>query len=276
MEGSGLASDDDVDDLLGHVVGQDQVQAGDDHEADDHAGRLGDLPAVGPLYALELGPARAQEAEEADDAAMRRRAGRGLGAARRRRAAQRLALELGVLGLVGRGAALAARLVLVDLVLELGEALVGQVLRAGALVDGRVGDAAVTLDVGLSACAADERGLELVDLPREVVELTGRVGPAGLARRGRARLGAPGLALLGSLSITRHGAAPLAGLPVARVATAPAAVLAQRDAIGVVALGLVGLIVAPLAVLTGESHSDAHVSAGHLAAPWWQRCSRPT
>src|SRR4051794_11536519 len=216
MEGSGLASDDDVDDLLGHVVGQAQVQAGDDHEADDHAGRLGDLPAVGPLYALELGPARAQEAEEAADAAMRRRAGRGLGAARRRRAAQRLALELGVLGLVGRGAALAARLVLVDLVLELGEVLVGQVLRAGALVDGRVGDAAVTLDVGLSACAADERGLELVDLPREVVELTGRVGPAGLARRGRRPLGGPGRRRVLAPSRPPPGAGPPPGRPPGR------------------------------------------------------------
>src|SRR3954469_13414308 len=59
----------------------------------------------------------------------------------------------------------------------------------------------------------------------------------------------------------------LARLPVARVRAAPLAVLAQRDAIRVVALALVRLVVAPLAVLAGEGHSDAHVSAGHVAAP---------
>src|SRR3954449_1833415 len=44
---------------------------------------------------------------------------------------------------------------------------------------------------------------------------------------------------------------------------APLAVLAQRDAIRVVALGLVGLIVPALALLAGEGHSDPDVSAGH-------------
>jgi hypothetical protein len=48
--------DDDVDDLLGDPVGETEVQAGDDDEADDHAGGLGDLTAVGPLHALQLGP----------------------------------------------------------------------------------------------------------------------------------------------------------------------------------------------------------------------------
>src|SRR5919108_5905215 len=55
----------------------------------------------------------------------------------------------------------------------------------------------------------------------------------------------------------------LAGLPVARMRPAPLAVLAQRDAVRVVALALVRLVVAPLALLAGEGHSDAHVSAGH-------------
>src|ERR1700749_49203 len=55
----------------------------------------------------------------------------------------------------------------------------------------------------------------------------------------------------------------LAGLAVARMPPAPLAVLAQRDALGVVALGLVGLIVAPLALLAREGDADAHVSGGH-------------
>jgi hypothetical protein len=48
---------------------------------------------------------------------------------------------------------------------------------------------------------------------------------------------------------------------------APLAELPQRDAIGRVALALIGLIVAPLALLAGEGHSNAHVSAGHGQAP---------
>jgi hypothetical protein len=52
---------------------------------------------------------------------------------------------------------------------------------------------------------------------------------------------------------------------MARVPAAPAAVLAQADAIGVVALALIRLVVAPLAVLAGEGDSDANVSAGHVA-----------
>src|SRR3954469_17164266 len=45
---------------------------------------------------------------------------------------------------------------------------------------------------------------------------------------------------------------------------APPAVLAQGDAIGVVALGLVRLVVPPLALLAGEGHGDSDVSAGHV------------
>src|SRR5919112_4870508 len=50
------------------------------------------------------------------------------------------------------------------------------------------------------------------------------------------------------------------------MATAPLAVLAQRDAVRVVALGLVGLVVPALALLTREGDGDPDVSAGHLTA----------
>jgi hypothetical protein len=56
---------DGVDDLLGHPVGDAQVRARDDHETDHHARRLEDLAAVGPLDALQLGPAGRQELDEA-------------------------------------------------------------------------------------------------------------------------------------------------------------------------------------------------------------------
>jgi hypothetical protein len=65
--GSGLLffSDDGVDDLLCDPVGDTQVETGDDDEAHDHGGGLRDLTTIGPLYALQLGPRRAQEADEA-------------------------------------------------------------------------------------------------------------------------------------------------------------------------------------------------------------------
>jgi hypothetical protein len=70
-----------------------------------------------------------------------------------------------------------------------------------------------------------------------VLELTGQVRARGLRARGPALLRSARLALLGSLSITGHvTSSALAGLPVACVLTAPLAVLAQRDAIRIVAL----------------------------------------
>src|SRR3954453_22683360 len=58
-------------------------------------------------------------------------------------------------------------------------------------------------------------------------------------------------------------AAPLAGLAMARMPPAPLAVLAQGDAVRVVALGLLGLVVPALALLAGEGSGDPDVSAGH-------------
>src|SRR5687768_7960271 len=72
--------------------------------------------------------------------------------------------------------------------------------------------------------------------------------------------------LLRALSIAGHGEPPLSGFPVAGVPPAPLAVLAQRDAIGVVALGLIGLIVPALALLAREGDGDPDVSTGHVAA----------
>jgi hypothetical protein len=57
------------------------------------------------------------------------------------------------------------------------------------------------------------------------------------------------------------------------VAATPAAVLAQTDSVGAVALALVGLIVAMLALLAGEGDSYSNVSAGHIENPcvgWWK------
>jgi hypothetical protein len=49
------------------------------------------------------------------------------------------------------------------------------------------------------------------------------------------------------------------------VLPAEAAVLAQRDSIWIVALALVGLVVAALALLAREGYSDSNISAGHAS-----------
>ena len=167
---------------------------------------------------------------------------------------------------------------LVDLVLHLVEVLVRELLRVAARPgrpsSGSSASASASCDVGVgvggdAARAGDERRVDLLDLARGVLERLRHVLVHGLTRRGaeavlgpRARLRC--LARCRSRATTRL---PLAGLAVARVPPAPLAVLPQRDAVGVVALGLVGLVVPPLAVLAGEGDCDPDVSAGHGAAP---------
>src|SRR3954471_10629386 len=211
----GLSLEDEVDDSLRDRVGESQVGTGDGDEAEDDGRGLGNLTAVGPLDALQLGPGGPQEVGDPVAARTRARGGaRRLGARRRsrggRRGADRLALELGL------------------------------------------------VDVGrLAVSTRDDRGLEHV-LLAEVVELARDVLPMDLI----VRLPFPGLAVACALSVAGHGLG-LPGLPVAGVTAAPLAVLAQRDPLGIVALGLVGLVVAALALLAGEGDTDAHVSTGH-------------
>ena len=57
---------------------------------------------------------------------------------------------------------------------------------------------------------------------------------------------------------------------MAGVRATPAAVLAHCHPIGIVALALVGLVVAPFALLASERDGDSNVSAGHCEIPaWW-------
>jgi hypothetical protein len=85
-------------------------------------------------------------------------------------------------------------------------------------------------------------------------------------------------ALLRASAIAGHVASlALASLPVGRVRLAPAAVLAQLNPLGVVALALVRLVIPSLAVLARERDCDPNVSAGH----WRSKvdvgnCQRPT
>ena len=72
-----------------------------------------------------------------------------------------------------------------------------------------------------------------------------------------------------------------AGLLVRGVPAAPVAVLAQLEPVGSVAARLVALVVASLALLAGERHSDSDFSAGHwlvvvpLFGPGGRRLSVP-
>src|SRR5688572_31453694 len=65
------------------------------------------------------------------------------------------------------------------------------------------------------------------------------------------------------MSCARRAWLRSASLLVGSVAAAPAAVLAQLDAIRIVPLGLLRLIVAPLALLTLQGDGDSNVSASH-------------
>src|ERR1700685_1398863 len=138
---------------------------------------------------------------------------------------------------------------------------------------------------GDSTGTTHERGVELVDVDRRMVERLRHIGADGTAtvrrvsglglasglpsRRGRgAPTPATGAALLCAFTITGHNSAPaLASLPMAGVLTAPATVLAQPDPIRVVALALIRLVVARLALLACEGDRDSNVSAGHVRNP---------
>src|SRR4051794_16854512 len=68
----------------------------------------------------------------------------------------------------------------------------------------------------------------------------------------------------------------LARLAMPGMTPAPLAVLAQGDAIRVIALGLLCLVVPALALLACEGHSDPDVSAGHdgvLRESWVRECA---
>ena len=138
-----------------------------------------DLSTIRPLYALQLGPRRAQEADEARGAPPGGRAGR-------RRGDHLTALDGG-----GGDGLLLELLVEVLVVLDLAEGLapgLGILLLAEGLA-------------GIVRPRPDERGLELVDLA-EVAQLARHVvGPAGSARSaGRGRDGAgPGFWALRAL-----------------------------------------------------------------------------
>jgi hypothetical protein len=56
--------EDELDELGGDEVGHAKEYTGDDHEPDHDPGRLHHLPAVRPLYPLQLTPASPEELDQ--------------------------------------------------------------------------------------------------------------------------------------------------------------------------------------------------------------------
>jgi len=242
------ASEDEIYDLLGRPVGNAEIYPGDGHKADDDGRGLCDMTPVGPLYSLQLSPAGPKEGKRTPVDRLR-------GLVSDRRLLGGRAIAEGVLGGL-RTASAAPPASSPARWHELSRRRLERaiaVLRLSFLLDWD------------SASAADERSVELVDVPC-VGQGARDIGSHRAVRgwRRRALTYGPLPALPCALAITGHSSAPaLASLPVAGVPTAPATVLAQAHPIGVVALGLVCLIVAMLALLAGEGDSDPNVSASH-------------
>ncbi len=232
--------EDEVDDLLGYPVGATEIQTGDDDEAQHDARRLEDLRAVGPLHALKLSPARAQE---------------GNGATWQRFATTTLHLA----GVTSAIDFLSRRF-------NCGESIT----RSGLGIDRLRLIRQLLWSDRYAFGAPHERGIELVHAAGGVVQRARQVPTTWLTGGciWTARSLATSLALLCTFAVTGHSWVPaLTRLPMAGVFATPAAVLAQRHPIGVVALALVCLIVAMLALLACEGDSDSHISAGHVPNP---------
>src|SRR5262245_45781136 len=89
-----------------------------------------------------------------------------------------------------------------------------------------------------------------------------RGAPRGCLLAGRATRVAPL-----SSGLASHERLSLPGLAMQRMTAAPAAVLAQLHAVRGVPLGLLRLVVAPLAVGAGERDRDSD-SGGHVLSFW--------
>ena len=130
-------------------------------------------------------------------------------------------------------------------------------LRPRQIVSGKLAAAVLQMLVYLSAvspCLAFTYLLRGIDIPTIVIIVAYTVV---------ADIGIDiGVALSPVWTISRHRGC-LARLAVPGMTPAPLAVLAQGDAIRIVALGLLGLVVPALAILAREGHCDPDVSAGH-------------
>lgn len=195
------ALQDGVHDLLGYDVGDSQIGAGDHHEA-QHDGRgLGHLASIGPLHALKLGPARAEEGQRP---VAPRTLGTRATAARGRPLALRLAGRVEVILACGGAGGRVKELIVGG---RRGEVTATRL----ALAVTRVGIGGRHLaDRGLTgARTAHERGIELIDLARGMLQRSGHVLAHRLSVTRSATLTGTSLllALLGAFTIAGHDSA---------------------------------------------------------------------
>jgi hypothetical protein len=241
---------DEVDDLVRNQVGDAEEDRRHNHEPDHDAGGLHYLTSVRPLYPLELAPASLQEGEQPGTQPWPRRDGP--------RARPFHGCEFSP--------------AFVRLVLGLGR----QLDSAASARDARLGDLGVwgrVRDRIRRAVARELRFGAIDGLGFDAVKLSwvsAAVSSLGTKRRSPGLPHSPtgnGLArspFLCAFAVTSHGLR-LAGLSMRRVTPAPATVLAHLNPFRVVALALIGLVVAAPTLLASEGHSDPNVSTGHRA-----------
>src|SRR3954453_8147652 len=235
--------EDCLDELREDRVQAAQVGTDDQHEEENDPRELGELPAIRPLDALKLRPHRHEEREKPTALVRVAVFSLSLDAAR---------------ATGGRGGGLVAEGLVVGV-----EARRRGLFPRGALAEADVLGRRAHLEVDELLDVALLLGVDLA------------VGGGGVARgvagRGfatlrEALLAALLLPLLRALTVAGHRSTRgrSARLFVTRVLLAPLAVLAHLDPVRIVALGLLCLVVASLALVTGERHSDSHVSPGHV------------
>src|SRR4051794_26385927 len=241
--------EDCLDELREDRVQAAQVGTDDQHEEENDPRELGELPAVRPLDALKLRP-HCHEERDNPTALVRVRG------------------FTGALDAAGAARAEGFEVVALDVAerLVVGvEARCRRLLADGALAEADVLRRRADLEVDELLDVALLLG---VDLPVGGSRGAGGVAGAGLAALRESLLAALLLPLLRALTVAGHRSTRgrSARLFVTRVLLAPLAVLAHLDPVRVVALGLLCLVVASLALVTGERHSDSHVSPGHRSS----------
>jgi hypothetical protein len=207
--------EDEIYDALGHPVGGAEVGAGDGDEAEYDGGRLGDLAAVGPLDALELSPGGAEKGDGATWQGVAALAGGWCcGTLAEGFEGGAVVATAATTGAATCGRELGRGAVGLKATVTLGLGRLDWRLRRDGLGP-RFGIGALSrLGPGLgghATGAADEGGVELVDLAGGVVERTREVGPVQVGRRsGGHALTRPALllALLCTFAVTGHGCAP--------------------------------------------------------------------
>ena len=218
-----------------------EVGGRDGDEDDRDRGRLDQRVAVGPLDFLQLGPAGGEEADDAAALALGAapvsaswRAARSRGASARRACAFPLPSRPSPRRGARRGAASARR---------------------GSRGSASEAPAAIPASTASISAMSPETGTWVSCWARDSAP---RSSPerfcSSASRARRSALRCARVLAIGGYRVSLCGG----------VVAAPAAELAQLDPVRRVAPGLVGLVIAPLAVFASQRHRDADISASHL------------